>query len=138
MYNRIISLAPSNTEILYALDAQDRLAAVTRYCDYPREANKKPRIGGWLDINDELVKSYNPDLVLTSTFVQNKITSRYKKSKMNIVALMPTTLKGVFDSITKIGKLVEKEKEAKDLVLSMKNKFIKIEKEVENHCKQDR
>ena len=81
MYKRIVSLAPSNTEILYALGAQDRLAAVTRYCDFPEEASKQPRIGGWLDINDELVKSYNPDLVLTSTFVQNKITSRYKKSK---------------------------------------------------------
>src|SRR3989338_838653 len=72
MHQRIISLAPSNTEILYALGADDRLVAVTRYCDFPEEANKKPRIGGWLDINDELVKSYNPDLILTSTFVKNK------------------------------------------------------------------
>ena len=130
MYKKIISLAPSNTEILYALNAQDKLAAVTRYCDFPEEAKKKPRIGGWLDINDELVKSYNPDLILTSTFVQNKITSRYKKSKMNIVALMPTTLKGVFDSIIKIGKLVEKENEAIDLVDSMKNKFNDIRKKI--------
>ena len=128
MYKRIISLAPSNTEILYALGAQDRLVAVTRYCDFPKEAKKKPRIGGWLDINDELVKSYNPDLILTSTFVQNKITSRYKKSKMNIVALMPTTLKGVFDSIAEIGKLADKEKEANKLVNSMKNNFNKNKK----------
>ena len=130
MHQRIISLAPSNTEILYALGAQDRLVAVTRYCDFPEEANKKPRIGGWLDINDELVKSYNPDLILTSTFVQNKITSRYKKSKMNIVALMPTTLKGVFDSIAEIGKLVDKEREANKLVNSMKNKFYEIENKI--------
>src|SRR3989338_867354 len=106
MHKKIISLAPSNTEILYGLNADDRLVAVTRYCDFPEEAKKKPRIGGWLDINDKLVKSYEPDLILTSTFVQNKITDRYKKSRMNIVALMPTTLKGVFDSIIKIGKLI--------------------------------
>jgi len=133
MYKRIVSLAPSNTEILYALGVQDRLAAVTRYCDFPEEAKKKPRIGGWLDINDELVKSYNPDLILTSTFVQNKITLRYKKSKRNIVALMPTTLKGVFDSISKIGKLAEREKEAEKLISSMKNKFFEIENKVKNH-----
>src|SRR3990167_72251 len=108
MYKRIISLAPSNTEILYALGAQGRLAACTRYCDFPEEARKKPRIGGWLDINDGLVKKYNPDLLLTSTFVQNKITEKYKKEKMNIVALMPTTLKGIFDSILDIGRLVGK------------------------------
>ena len=134
MYRRIVSLAPSNTEILYALGVQDRLVAVTRYCDFPKEAKKKPRIGGWLDINDELVKSYNPDLILTSTFVQNKITSRYKKSKMNIVALMPTTLKGVFDSVNKIGKLFDKEEESMRLIKSMKNKF----NEIENKIKKNR
>ena len=126
MYQRIISLAPSNTEIIYALGAEDKLVAVTRYCDFPKEAQKKPRIGGWLDINDDLVKSFNPDLILTSTFVQNKITSRYKKSKMNVVALMPTTLNGVFDSIEKIGKLVGKEKEANKLIESMKTDMKKI------------
>ena len=56
MYKRIVSMAPSNTEILYALGVQDKLVAVTRYCDFPSDARKKPRIGGWLDINDELVK----------------------------------------------------------------------------------
>jgi len=132
MYQRIISLAPSNTEILYALGAQDRLVAVTRYCDFPEEAKKKPKIGGWLDINDKLVKSYYPDLILTSTFVQNKISNRYKKSNMNIVALMPTTLKGVFESIIRIGKLVGKEKEAINVVKSMKNKF----NEIDNMIKQ--
>ena len=123
MYKRIISLAPSNTEILYGLNADDSLIAVTRYCDFPEDAKKKPRIGGWLDINEGLVKSLKPDLILTSTFVQNKITEKYKKNKMNIVALMPTTLKGVFDSIEKIGKLVGKEKNAKELVKSINNKF---------------
>ncbi len=132
MYQRIISLAPSNTEILYSLNADDRLVAVTRYCDFPEEARKKPRIGGWLDINDDLVKSYNPDLLLTSTFVQNKITDRYKKNKMNIVAVMPTTLKGVFDSILKIGKLIGKEDEALELINSMKTKFNQVQNKIKN------
>ncbi len=130
MYKRIISLAPSNTEILYGLKADERLAAVTRYCDFPEEAKQKPRVGGWLDINEELVKSFNPDLILTSTFVQNKITKKYKENKMNIIALMPTTLKGVFDSIEKIGKLVGKEKNAKELIESIKEKFDEIKNQV--------
>ena len=130
MHKRIVSLAPSNTEILYSLGAEDRLVGVTRYCDFPEEAKKKPRIGGWLDINDGLVKSFEPDLILASTFVQNKITDRYKKSKMNIVAVMPTTLKGVFNSIEKIGKLVGKEKEARQLINSMENNINKIENKI--------
>ncbi|MDP3765502.1 MAG: cobalamin-binding protein [Nanoarchaeota archaeon] len=132
MYKRIVSLAPSNTEILYGLKADDRLVAVTRYCDFPDEAKRKPRIGGWLDINDELVKKSYPDLLLTSTFVQNKITKKYKKNKMNIVAVMPTTLKGVFDSFIKIGNLIDKEKEAIELVKLMKNQMKKTENKIKN------
>ena len=130
MHQRIISLAPSNTEILYALKADSILIAVTRYCDFPDNAKKKPRIGGWLDINDNLVKSYNPDLLLTSTFVQNKIAQKYKKSKMNIVALMPTTLKGVFQSIEKIGGLTGREKESLQLIKSMENNFNEIQSKI--------
>lgn len=135
MHQRIVSLAPSNTEILYALGAADKIVACTRYCDFPEEAKKKPRIGGWLDINEELVRKYNPDLLLASTFVQNKITQKYRKSGMNIVALMPTTLKGVFDSITKIGKLVGKGNEALRVVNSMKNKFNKIQNKINSKNK---
>src|SRR3989338_3352025 len=135
MHKKIISLAPSNTEILYGLNADDSLVAVTRYCDFPDEAKRKPKIGGWLDINDELVKSFDPDLLLTSTFVQNKITGRYKKSNMNIVAVMPTTLKGVFDSIERIGKLVKKEEEALQLIKSMKNQINNIKNKIKSKSK---
>ena len=138
MYKRIISLAPSNTEILYAIGAADKLAACTRYCDFPEEAKKKPRIGGWLDINDELVRNFEPDLLLTSTFVQNNITKKYRKSKMNIAAMMPTTLKGVFGSINKIGKLVGKEKEAIQLINSMKTKFNEIQNTIKNRKNKPR
>ena len=136
MYQKIISLAPSNTEILYALNADDKLVACTRYCDFPSEAKKKPRIGGWLDINDELVKKFEPDLLLTSTFVQNKITEKYKKSRMNAVALMPTTLKGVFDSIIEIGRLTGKEQESLKLIHKMKNSFDKIQNKIQKNDKQ--
>lgn len=125
MFKRIISLAPSNTEILYALNAHDKIAAVTRYCDYPEAAVKKPRIGGWLDIKEKLIMKYKPDLLLTSTFVQNEITDKYKKLGMNIESVMPTTLVGVLNSIRKIGKLVDKQKEADILIRDM-NKNIKL------------
>ena len=126
MYKRIISLAPSNTEILYALNAQDSLVACKRYCDYPAEAAKKPRIGCWLDIKEELILKHNPDLLLTSTFVQKKITDKYKKLGMNIEAVMPTTLVGVFNSIKKIGELVNKEKEAEILIKKINKKINQI------------
>src|SRR3989338_5191944 len=123
MYKRIVSMAPSNTEILYALGVEDKVVAVTRYCDFPDEAKKKPKIGGWLDIKDELVMKHKPDLLLASTFVQNEIAEKYKKMGMNVVSLMPTTLVGVFNSIKKIGKLAGREKEAELLTKRMNKRL---------------
>lgn len=51
---------------------------------------------------------------------------------MNVISMMPTTLKGVFDSIEKIGKLVNKEEEATRLIYSIKNEFNKIHKKIQN------
>jgi iron complex transport system substrate-binding protein len=61
---RIVSLAPSLTETLYALGAGDRLVGVTSYCDYPADALNKPKIGDMLNPNLERVTALHPDLVL--------------------------------------------------------------------------
>jgi iron complex transport system substrate-binding protein len=63
---RIISLAPSLTETVYALGAQDRLVGDTDYCDYPPEAQKKPKVGGVIDPNLEAIAALHPDLVLVT------------------------------------------------------------------------
>jgi iron complex transport system substrate-binding protein len=61
---RLISLAPSLTEILYFLELGDRLVGVTAYCNYPPEARTKPRIGTYWEFNLEAVLALKPDLVL--------------------------------------------------------------------------
>jgi iron complex transport system substrate-binding protein len=62
--SRIISLAPSLTETVYALGAEDRLVGDTDYCDYPPEAQKKPKVGGVINPNFEQIAALHPDLVL--------------------------------------------------------------------------
>jgi iron complex transport system substrate-binding protein len=61
---RIVSLAPSLTESVYALGLQDRLVGDTDFCDYPPEAQKKPKVGGGINPNLEVIASLHPDLVL--------------------------------------------------------------------------
>jgi iron complex transport system substrate-binding protein len=61
---RIVSLAPSLTETLYALGLQDRLVGDTNYCDYPEEARKKTKVGGAINPNFEEIAALRPDLVL--------------------------------------------------------------------------
>jgi iron complex transport system substrate-binding protein len=64
--SRIISLAPSLTETVYALGAEDRLVGDTDYCDYPPEAQKKPKVGGVINPNLEQIAALHPDLVLVT------------------------------------------------------------------------
>ncbi len=61
---RIVSLAPSVTEILFDLALGDRIAAVTDFCDYPGEAKRKPKIGGFANPSLEAIVAIRPDLVI--------------------------------------------------------------------------
>ncbi|MBN2527114.1 MAG: ABC transporter substrate-binding protein [Deltaproteobacteria bacterium] len=61
---RIVSLAPSLTEIVFALGLGDRLVGVTRYCDYPEAAKSKKKIGGYYDPSNEAIMSLKPDMVI--------------------------------------------------------------------------
>jgi len=63
---RIISLAPSLTETIYALGLQDRLVGDTDYCDYPPDAQKKPKVGGAINPSLEQIAALHPDLVLVT------------------------------------------------------------------------
>ncbi len=64
---RIVSLAPSITEVVYALGLEDRLVGVTTYCDYPEEAKKKPKVGGMVNPSIEAVITLKPDIVIMTT-----------------------------------------------------------------------
>jgi iron complex transport system substrate-binding protein len=64
--SRIVSLAPSLTETLYALGVEDRLVGDTDYCDYPPDAQKKPKVGGVINPNLEQIAILHPDLVLVT------------------------------------------------------------------------
>ena len=64
---RIVSLAPSTTEILFALGLGDRIVGVTSFCDYPEEAKSKPKIGGMSNPSIEAVITMKPDLVVMTT-----------------------------------------------------------------------
>ncbi|HLD15913.1 MAG TPA: cobalamin-binding protein [Candidatus Nanoarchaeia archaeon] len=123
---RVVSLAPSCTEILFALGLGDKIVGVTRFCDYPNEAKKIHKVGGWLDNDFEDIIKLRPDLVFTSTFLQDKTVSKLKKLGIKVVHSDPKTLEDVFDSIRKIGEAVNKMKEAEHIVSVMKIKIKKV------------
>ena len=102
---RIISLAPSLTETVYALGADDRLVGDTDYCDYPPAAQKKPKVGGVVDPNLEQIVALHPDLVLV-TKDSNRLETVRALQNFGIPAYA-TAPRKVNDIITSTEKLAD-------------------------------
>ena len=109
---RIASLAPSVTEILFELGAQNEIVASTIFCDWPEAAKQLSKVGSWVKIDyDKLIKAA-PDIVFTSSIVQGRITLGLKERGLRVVNVNPTTLSEVVESYNQIGGLVGKSDEA--------------------------
>ena len=120
---RIISLAPSNTEIVYALGLANRLVAVTDYCDYPSEAEEKPSIGGFSTPNIEEIVALAPDLILATSRHEERIIPQLEEQGLTVFALNPTTLDEVLAAITLAGEVTGAEKNAAALVAEMQQRI---------------
>ncbi len=99
---RIVSLAPSNTEILFALGLGDKVVGVTSACDYPEVAKKIDKIGDY-NINIEAVVAKRPDLVVAVADLQMPVIQKLRELKLKVLAVNPRTLEEVFNAIQTIG-----------------------------------
>lgn len=100
---RIVSTAPSATEMLYALGLGDRVVGVTSYCHYPPEAAKKPKIGDYLHPNLEVIVGLRPDLVV-SEVSGVRHPERLGSLHLNVVEIDDANLAGIYESIRRIGR----------------------------------
>ncbi|MGB9839404.1 ABC transporter substrate-binding protein [Thermovenabulum sp.] len=126
---RIISLSPSNTEILFALGLGDKVVGVTNYCDYPEEAKSKEKIGDFSNPNIEKIISLNPDLVLATT-MHEKPVKRLEELKIPVIVLEPKNLEDMLDSLILVGKATGREKNAIELVDSLKKRIDAVKEKV--------
>ena len=116
---RIVSLAPANTEIVAALGLTDSLVGVTTYCDYPEEVTEMPQVGDFVAPNLEAIAAAEPDLVLATTGVQADIVSQLEELGADVVAIDPQSLDAVFDSIVMVGAVTGTAAEAEALTADM-------------------
>ncbi len=116
---RIVSTAPSITEMLYALGLGDRVVGVTTYCHYPPEAAKKPKIGTYVEPDLETIASLKPDLVIIQ---KNPIQLQAKLERLNLHVLEVShdNIAQVFESIARIGKAAGAGDRASELVASLR------------------
>jgi iron complex transport system substrate-binding protein len=123
---RIVSLAPNNTEILFAIGAGSRVVADTEYCDYPPAAAKLPKVGGYLDPSVEKVVAMKPDLVLVTRGTRTEMIDRIAAFKVPVVCLDPESLPEVCDAVTTIGRAVGELAAARRLALHLRIRHQKV------------
>jgi iron complex transport system substrate-binding protein len=115
-YSRIVSLSPSTTEILFALDLSDRVVGVTRFCDYyTPEAQGKTKVGGYLDPNYEAIAVLEPDLVIVLPEYE-KVISYLSELGLNYLIVHNRTVSEIIGTINVIGATCGAEKRSRELV----------------------
>lgn len=126
---RIISLAPSVTEVLYLLGADDRLVGVTTHCDWPDAAGTKPKIGDLINPNFELILAARPDLVIAST-AGNDQSAVMKLADLGLPVYVtaPRNVEKIFETVAAIGQITDCAAQGVALVARMKERLGEIER----------
>lgn len=130
---RIITLAPNLTEIVYAVGAGDRLVGNTTFCDYPQEAKQVAKVGDTLQPNIERIIALRPELILISTASQlETFTKQLDERDIAVFVTDPHDLEGVFRSIKTLGDLLGQQREAETLVNNLRGRAAAVEEAVKS------
>lgn len=100
---RVVSLAPANTEIVAALGALDRLVGRTAFCDYPPEVESVQVVGDFAQPNVEAIVGAKPDLVLATSGVQADVVTKLEEAGAVVVVVDPQTVDGLYSAIGRVA-----------------------------------
>ena len=127
--NKIISLAPSTTEIVFALGLDEKVVAVSNYCNYPYnfsawiEAGDITSIGDFNDPNLEVIASLEPDLIIATGGVQGPTIDTLRNLDYKVLVLNPASINGVLQNIELVGNATGKTAEAETLIANINSRI---------------
>jgi iron complex transport system substrate-binding protein len=125
---RIVSLAPSLTESVYALGDEAHLVGDTDYCDYPPDAQKKTKVGGVIDPNLEQIAALHPDLVLLSKSANRLDTVRALESLgIPSYATDPHTVEEIISSTQKLAEVLDVPVAGKTLADDLRKRLAELQ-----------
>jgi iron complex transport system substrate-binding protein len=129
---RIISTAPSNTEILFSLGLENKIVGVTNYCNYPEDANNVEKIGEMTPLNLEKIASLKPDLILGYGLYQLGEIAPLKEAGYNIIIIEPMTINETLKSIRMVATICGIPEKGNFLVESLIRRINKIKTKTSN------
>jgi len=127
---RYISLAPSTTEILFALGLDEEIAGVSSYCNYPLKAKLKEKVGDFSRPNIEKIVSLRPDYIFCTGLEQAPVIAELRRLNLKVCVSDPVNLEGVFDSIREIGKITGRVNAAENLINNMQDEVQEVSSKV--------
>jgi len=120
---RVVSLAPSVTEILFAVGLDAEVVGVTTFCDYPLQARAKPKVGSATP-NLEAVLGVKPDLIVgNKDFIRPDVLAKLEQLKISVFILAPKTVEDILIHIGTIGRLVGRDREARSVVQGLRDRL---------------
>lgn len=131
--DRIVSLAPNITEILYALDLSHQVVGVTTFSDYPKEAQQKPKVGSYVNLNIEKIISLRPDLII-GTYGGNPRAKVLRLEELGFPVYVTRTenVEEMLGMIQDIGTITNTAERAGALVRTLKRRIKAVTDTVEN------
>jgi iron complex transport system substrate-binding protein len=128
---RIVSLAPSVTETLFALGFGNRIVGVTTYCDYPAEAQKLPKIGGFMSPSLEVIVAKRPDLVIGVSSATDPVKAReMERLGLKVTLISLASVSDILSSIKSIARLLGNPQAGEGLVRKITRHFDEVKKRV--------
>jgi len=125
---RIVSMAPNVTEILFALGLGSRVVGVTRFCDYPPAAGSIRKIGGLVDPNIEVIQSLDPGLVIAFRGNPIRLVDRIRKLGLPVFVLdIGQGLEALFPLIARIGRVTRSEERAGELAAGLRRRLESVD-----------
>jgi iron complex transport system substrate-binding protein len=128
---RIVSLAPSLTETVYALGLQDRLVGDTDYCDYPPDAKTKTKVGGAIDPSLEQIAALHPDLVLVTKGL-NRLETVHSLDTLGIpsYATDPRTVEGIISSSKNLADVLGAPEAGASVAANMRHRLADLQERI--------
>ena len=124
---RIITIAPNIAETDYALNKSGELVGRSDYDDYPVQISKVPTVGQLTDPSLEKIVELKPDVVIASTHFSKDVVKKLEELKIKVIVLYgEENFDGVYNTITKVGEVLNANEKAKTLVDEMKKKVSTI------------
>ena len=125
---RIISMSPSLTEILFELGSGKSLVGVTNYCVYPPETAQIEKIGDFVNPNFERILDLHPDLIFAERWTSSRIVSRLRDAGVNVVEIPPPrSIDEIYKTILAVGQAVSQERKAQEVTKDMRLRIQEIQ-----------